>query len=112
MQISATDFGHNFKWGVSTAAYQIEGAHDAHGKGLSIWDTFSQKRKKIVDNHNGNIACDFYNRCTEDILLLYKLNIPNYRFSISWSRIFRGRTPGPIPCRAHRQRDGRECSSP
>jgi beta-glucosidase len=87
MQFTREDFGDDFKWGVSTAAYQIEGAHNVHGKGPSIWDTFSQKRKKIANNHNGNTACDFYNRYAEDIYLLYQLNIPHYRFSISWSRI-------------------------
>jgi beta-glucosidase len=87
MEFSKDDFGDDFKWGVSTAAYQVEGAYNAHGKGLSIWDSFSQKRKKIAGNHNGNIACDFYNRYSTDILLLYQLNIPHYRFSISWSRI-------------------------
>ncbi len=87
MQFKKEDFGDNFSWGVSTAAYQIEGAHNVHGKGLSIWDSFSQKRKKIAGNHNGNTACDFYNRYTQDILLLHKMNIPHYRFSISWSRI-------------------------
>lgn len=87
MLFTKEEFGTDFHWGVSTAAYQIEGAHTADGKGLSIWDTFSQKKKKIIDNHNGNIACDYYNRYAEDIALLYKLNIPNYRFSISWSRI-------------------------
>lgn len=87
MLFTKEDFGADFKWGVSTAAYQIEGAHIADGKGLSIWDTFAQKKKKIIDNHNGNIACDFYNRYAEDIALMYELHIPNYRFSISWSRI-------------------------
>ncbi|MBL0356191.1 MAG: beta-glucosidase [Chitinophagaceae bacterium] len=87
MEFTKEDFGEDFKWGVSTAAYQIEGAHNSHGKGLSIWDVFSQKRRAIANNHNGNTACDFYNRYSEDILLLHKLNIPNYRFSISWSRI-------------------------
>jgi beta-glucosidase len=95
MLFTKEDFGADFHWGVSTAAYQIEGAHTADGKGLSIWDTFSQKKKKIIDNHNGNIACDYYNRYAEDIALLYKLNIPNYRFSISWSRILPQGT-GPI----------------
>ena len=87
MFFTKEDFGEDFKWGVSTAAYQIEGAYDADGKGASIWDSFTRKRKKIIDNHNGNIACDFYNRYTDDIALLYKLNIFHYRFSISWSRI-------------------------
>jgi beta-glucosidase len=87
MPFTKTDFGDDFKWGVSTAAYQIEGGHDADGKGPSIWDVFTQKKKKIFNGDNGNIACDFYHHYADDIALLYKLHIPNYRFSISWSRI-------------------------
>ena len=81
------DFGPRFKWGVSVAAYQIEGAHDLDGKGLSIWDVFTNAKGKIKDNQHGNIACDFYNKYHDDIALIKKLNIPNFRFSISWSRI-------------------------
>ncbi len=88
MLFTKNDFGDDFKWGVSTAAYQIEGGHNADGKGPSIWDTFSQKKKKIFNDHNGNIACNFYEHYADDIALMYKLNISNYRFSISWSRIF------------------------
>jgi beta-glucosidase len=88
MQPDRAAFGDDFNWGVSTAAYQIEGAHNAEGKGASIWDNFSQKKKKIQGGHHGNIACDFYNLYPGDIRLLNQLNIPNYRFSISWSRIF------------------------
>jgi len=82
------DFGEEFHWGVSNAAYQIEGAHKIDGKGLSIWDVFTQKKNKIFQGQNGNIACDYYNKFTEDIFLIYQLKIPNYRFSISWTRIF------------------------
>jgi len=87
MLFTKEDFGPGFKWGVSTAAYQIEGAHNADGKGPSVWDTFTQKKKKICNADNGNTACDFYHRYADDISLIYKLNIPDYRFSISWSRI-------------------------
>jgi beta-glucosidase len=87
MLFTKNDFGEDFKWGVSTAAYQIEGGHNAEGKGPSIWDTFTQKKNKIFNNDNGNIACDFYNHYADDIALINKLNIPNYRFSISWSRV-------------------------
>ena len=41
------DFGNDFHWGISTAAYQIEGAISLDGKGLSIWDVFTQKKNKI-----------------------------------------------------------------
>ena len=80
-------FGDDFKWGVSVAAYQIEGAHDTEGKGKSIWDVFTSVKGKIREKHTGDIACDFYNRYKEDIDLVKKMNIPNFRFSISWSRI-------------------------
>ena len=88
MLFTKADFGPDFHWGVSTAAYQIEGAHTTDGKGPSIWDTFSKKRGKIANNHHGNISCDFFNRYADDISLISQLNIPNYRFSIAWSRIF------------------------
>jgi beta-glucosidase len=88
MLLNRSAFGNDFNWGVSTAAYQIEGAHEADGKGASIWDEFTKKKKKILHGQHGNDACDFYNRYREDIRLLDQLHIPNYRFSISWSRIF------------------------
>ena len=81
------DFGSSFKWGVSTAAYQVEGAHNVDGKGKSIWDVFANTRGKISDNHNANTSCNFYNQYARDITLMYELNIPNFRFSLSWSRI-------------------------
>ncbi len=81
------DFGTNFKWGVSTAAYQVEGAHNVDGKGKSIWDEFANKKGKIFRNQNANTSCNFYEHYSSDIALLYELNIPNFRFSLSWSRI-------------------------
>ncbi|MCL4134078.1 UNVERIFIED_CONTAM: hypothetical protein GTU68_065133 [Idotea baltica] len=87
-ELQKADFGPDFKWGTATAAYQIEGAWDADGKGKSIWDTFSQKSKNIKDKTNGNIACDFYNRYPADLGLLKEMNFDVFRFSLSWSRIF------------------------
>ncbi len=80
-------FGNNFTWGVSTAATQIEGNCDADGKGPSIWDEFSNRRGKIKNGDKPDTACDFYNRYREDIDTVKQLNIPNFRFSIAWSRI-------------------------
>ncbi|WP_333627618.1 GH1 family beta-glucosidase [Sphingobacterium siyangense] len=88
MLLTKDAFGKDFIWGVSTAAYQIEGAHDLHGKGPSIWDIFVKKRNRIFQNQHGNEACDFYNRYVQDLHLMQGMHIPNYRFSLSWSRIF------------------------
>lgn len=87
MLLTKEAFGKDFIWGVSTAAYQIEGAHNLDGKGPSVWDTFVQKRNKIFRNHTGDTACDHYNRYIDDLYLMHSMNIRNYRFSISWSRI-------------------------
>jgi beta-glucosidase len=86
-QLNKSLFGENFKWGVSTAAFQIEGATDADGKGLSIWDAFTAKKGKILNGHKADVACDFYNNYKADIDLVKQLNIPNFRFSISWTRL-------------------------
>jgi beta-glucosidase len=80
-------FGDDFLWGVSTAAFQIEGAHDADGKGSSIWDVFTSQKGRVKNGHHALTACDFYNSYQNDIDLISQLNIPNFRFSISWPRI-------------------------
>jgi len=80
-------FGTDFEWGVSTAAFQIEGGHDADGKGLSIWDVFTTQKGKVKSGHHAQVACDFYTSYEADISLIQQLNIPNFRFSISWSRL-------------------------
>lgn len=80
-------FGDDFEWGVATAAFQIEGSCNVDGKGESIWDVFTVKQGKIANGHKADVACDFYQRYKADIDLVKQLNIPNFRFSISWPRI-------------------------
>lgn len=82
-----TDFGPDFHWGVSTAAYQIEGSGDCDGKGPSIWDAFVRRPGKIKRGEHGHQACDFYRRWPQDLDLLRALHVPNYRFSVAWSRV-------------------------
>jgi len=84
---SKEDFGEQFKWGVSLAAYQVEGAYEADGRGPSIWDNFSNRKNRIQDGSNGNVACEFYYRYEQDIALTKSLNLSHFRFSISWTRI-------------------------
>ena len=88
-------FPEDFVWGAATAAYQIEGAPDADGKGPSIWDTFTRKPGAIANGDTGDIACDHYHRYEEDIRLMKDLNLNTYRFSLSWPRIFPDDTGNP-----------------
>src|SRR5690606_21844993 len=82
-----TDFGGDFQWGVSSAAFQTEGAWDADGKGPSIWDTFTARKGKIKSRQHARETCDFYHRYPEDVSLIKEMAIPNFRFSLSWPRI-------------------------
>jgi len=80
-------FPPGFRWGVSTASYQIEGAVTEGGRGRSIWDTFSHEPGRIADGSTGDVACDHYHRWTEDLALMAELGVNAYRFSIAWPRI-------------------------
>ena len=82
------DFGSDFLWGTSTAAYQIEGAIGEDGRGPSIWDVFCQQPGKILNGHTGAVACDHYHLYREDIALMKQLGQDVYRFSVAWPRIF------------------------
>ena len=84
----ALAFPAGFTWGAATAAYQIEGATDADGRGPSVWDTFSRTPGKVRGGDTGDIACDSYRRYPEDADLLSSLGLSSYRFSICWPRIF------------------------
>lgn len=82
-------FRDDFLWGVSSSAYQIEGAWDADGKGPSIWDNFTHTPgSNVKDNATGDVACDSYNHLDADLNMLRALKVKAYRFSISWSRVF------------------------
>ena len=61
-------FQENFVWGAATAAYQVEGAVQEDGRGLSIWDTFSHTPGKTRNGDTGDIACDSYHRWAEDVV--------------------------------------------
>ncbi|MCL4116654.1 UNVERIFIED_CONTAM: hypothetical protein GTU68_039524 [Idotea baltica] len=84
---SRKDFGKPFHFGVSTASHQIEGAWNVDGKGESIWDRFAHTPKKIERGEHADVSLDFYHRYKEDLKTMSSLSIPNYRFSVAWSRV-------------------------
>ncbi len=81
------EFTSDFMWGCASAAYQIEGAYNEDGRGMSIWDIHSLNKDVVAYNENGNVACDHYHRYKEDVQLFKQLGIKYYRFSISWTRV-------------------------
>ncbi len=68
----------DFKWGVSTSSYQIEG-----GNFNSDWYSW-EKYKGYIEAGD---ACRSYEKYKEDIEILKRLKVNSYRFSIEWSRI-------------------------
>jgi beta-glucosidase len=77
----------DFRWGVATSAYQIEGAYDEDGRGLSIWDTYCRTPGMVEGGENGDVACDHYHRMPQDVALIKSLAVDVYRFSVAWPRI-------------------------
>lgn len=81
------EFPKEFLWGSASAAYQVEGAWQEDGKGLSIWDNFVQIPGKTFKGTTGKVAVDHYHRYKEDIALMAEIGLKAYRFSVAWSRI-------------------------
>jgi len=88
MTLKRKDFGDDFIFGAAAASYQIEGAWNEDGKGESIWDRFSHTPGKIKDKSTGDVACNHYHLYETDLDLMKEMNLPLYRFSLSWPRIF------------------------
>jgi len=94
---AAVSFPHGFRWGVATAAYQIEGAVKDDGRGESVWDRFSHTPGAVKNGDTGDVACDSYHRYLDDVALMRELHVNSYRFSISWPRIQADGSGAPNP---------------
>ena len=81
-------FPENFIWGTSTASYQIEGAADEDGRGMSVWDEACRHGSIVRNGDTGDYACDHYHHWQEDIGLMREIGVRAYRMSVSWTRIF------------------------
>lgn len=82
------EFPKDFLWGASTSAYQVEGAAEEDGKGLSQQDIINRAYAEKTGFADARIASDHYHHYQEDIRLFKEMGFSSYRFSISWSRIF------------------------
>jgi beta-glucosidase len=80
-------FPDDFIWGAATAAFQVEGAWQADGKGESIWDRFCHTPGKVERGDTGDVACDHYHLWRDDVALMRDLGLNAYRFSVAWPRV-------------------------
>jgi beta-glucosidase len=80
-------FPQGFLWGAATSAYQIEGSPLADGAGPSIWHRFAHTPGATENGDTGDVACDHYRRFESDVLLMRRLGLSAYRFSIAWARV-------------------------
>ncbi|EJC97654.1 glycoside hydrolase family 1 protein [Fomitiporia mediterranea MF3/22] len=78
----------NFKFGVATAAYQVEGAAKLEGKGPTGWDWGGHQLGTIIDGTNGDVVDLQYLLYKNDTARTAALGFNAHSFSISWARIF------------------------
>ena len=81
------EFPSSFLWGAATSAYQIEGSPLADGAGASIWHRFAKTPGLTKDGDTGDVACDHYRRMEDDVVMMKRLGLTAYRFSIAWGRV-------------------------
>lgn len=76
----------DFLWGVAGSAFQIEGGLTEAGRGPSVLDVFGSL-PNTADLANAEVADMNYWLYKQDIARLAAIGVPNYSFSIAWTRI-------------------------
>lgn len=74
-------FPPGFLWGVSTAAYQVEGNN--HNSQWSDWETSG----RIKSGDVSGLACDWWTNADRDFDLAAEMGLNALRLSVEWSRI-------------------------
>jgi len=71
-----------FKWGVATAAHQVEG-ENIHND----WWAWEQTDGHIKEGHTSGIACDWWSNAEADFDRAAAIGVNALRLSIEWSRV-------------------------
>lgn len=81
-----TRFPSGFLFGAATAAFQVEGAWNADGKGPSIWDELMHERPDLfAGNISADVGADSYHQFDQDIAALRETGV-SVKYS-SWGRL-------------------------
>ncbi len=89
MNFCRSDFPADFRFGVASSSYQIEG-HGFGNAGSTHWDSFAATPGNVAHCHDGRVACDHYHRYAEDLDLAAAAGFDIWRFSTSWARVIPG----------------------
>ncbi len=89
IMLKRNQFGDDFIWGTTISAFQNEGWSMSDGKCESIWDRFTADNSIIKNNDEIKNAANFYVDFEKDIETAANLNLKVFRFSLSWTRIFK-----------------------
>ena len=83
-------FPKDFLWGAACSAYQIEGAWNEGGKGMSTHDHYARLPEYAHYYKAGrpDTCSDFYHHYKEDVDIMVEHGLKSFRFSISWPRLF------------------------
>ncbi|MBE6884569.1 MAG: glycosyl hydrolase family protein [Ruminococcaceae bacterium] len=83
-------FPKDFLWGAACSSFQIEGAWQEDGKGISCHDKYARipAHQDLYRYGGPDDGADFYHHYREDIDIMVEHGLKSFRFSIAWPRIF------------------------
>jgi beta-glucosidase len=82
MPAATFHFPADFKWGVATAAHQVEGNNV-----LNDWWAWEQENGHIKKGHMSGLACDWWDNAEADFDRAAEMGLNALRLSIEWSRV-------------------------
>ncbi len=75
-------FPPDFRWGVATAAHQVEGNNTNNQ-----WWAWEQQEGHIQQGHTSGLACNWWQNVEEDFDYAAAMGLNALRLSVEWSRI-------------------------
>ncbi len=75
-------FPPDFRWGVATAAHQVEGDNTNNQ-----WWQWEQQPDRIAQGHTSAAACNWWEAAEDDFDRAAAMNLNTVRLSLEWSRI-------------------------
>ncbi len=82
MPTATFHFPPDFRWGVATAAHQVEGNNTNNQ-----WWAWEQQEGRIKHGHTSGLACDWWEHAEADFDRAAAMGLNTLRLSIEWSRV-------------------------